>query len=181
MKNKVLAAAIFSALFLLTGPSSWAAEYQHHLKIKDMDFSWNLKESTMDIMISAKTTGWVGIGFNPEKAMLGANIILGYVKKGKVKIEDHFGHQKRAHQSDKKQGGKDHIANPEGSEENGVTTLSFTIPLDSGDQFDPPINSDGKNILIFAYGGKRDSLKSRHGFRTTWEVNLKTGEGKKLR
>ena len=74
-------------LFIHT--SAIAGDYQHTLDIQDkkMTFSWTLNEDTIDIQISAKTTGWVGIGFNPETSMLGANIILGYVKKGKVKIK----------------------------------------------------------------------------------------------
>lgn len=180
MKKTIRSISLALAFLLFWAPSLWAKDYQHSLKIDKMQFSWNLNETTLDIKISAKTTGWVGIGFNPETSMLGANIILGYVKDGKVSIEDHYGTQKRAHGPDGKEGGGVHITHPEGTEENGVTTLAFTIPLNSGDKYDPPVKADGTNTLIFAYGGSRDSLKTRHGYRSTWEVNLTTGEGKSL-
>ena len=179
MKKNILSALLALSFILLAVPNLWATDYQHTLKVEEMNFSWNLNESTMDIRISAETTGWVGIGFNPEEHMLGANIILGYVKDGKARIEDHYGIQKRAHGPDEKEGGSVNITNPEGWEENGVTTLAFTIPLNSGDKYDPPVKTDGISTLIFAYGGDRDSLKTRHHFRTTWEIDLKTGEGKK--
>ncbi|WP_022669221.1 DOMON domain-containing protein [Desulfospira joergensenii] len=181
MKKTIFLSSFLALIFLFfTVPNLWASDYQHSLKINEMDFSWNLNETTMDIRISAETTGWVGIGFNPEESMLGANIIIGYVKKGKARIEDHYGIRKRAHAPDEKQDGTSNITNPEGSEENGITTLSFTIPLNSGDQYDPPVKTDGPNVMIFAHGEKRDSLRTRHSFRTTWEINLKTGEGKEL-
>ncbi len=179
MKNHYIAILVIVSIFFFNTPVQ--ADYTHHLKIQDMDFSWTLGQENIDIQVSAKTTGWVGIGFNPESSMLGANIIIGYVKKGKVKIEDHYGHQKRAHVKDEKQGGAGHILNPSGSEENGVTTLSFSIPLDSKDAYDSVVQTDGPSTLIFAYGGKRDSLKSRHSFRTTWKIDLTSGEGEKIR
>ena len=179
---KKIAGLSFAVLLisLVFSLNALAMDYQHSMELKDMNFSWSIENDLIHVKLSAKTTGWVAVGFNPEKAMLHANIIIGYVKKGKVKIEDHFGNRKRGHSKDKKEGGKNDIQNPAGTEENGFTTLTFTIPLDSGDKTDGVIKADGSNILIFAYGGKRDSTKSRHNYRSTYSVNLKTGENKRI-
>lgn len=169
------------AWVLLIVSNVWTMEYQHTLESDNMNFSWSLDEDRIHIEISAKTTGWVGIGFNPEKAMKGSNIIIGAVKKGKAKIEDHFGNKTRGHIPDSKEGGQNHVENASGNEVDGFTTLSFTIPLDTGEKFDTPIKADGTDIVMLAYGGGRDNFKGRHPFRAVYKVNLKTGENKRMK
>lgn len=174
----ILLSIIFT--FVVT-PHLWSMEYEHNLKADNMSFAWTVKGTEIHIEISAKTTGWVGIGFNPEKAMQGANIIIGAVKNGKVKIQDHYGNRQRGHIADTKQGGTDHVKNAMGNEQDGITTISFTIPLYAGDKFDTDIKADGINIVMIAYGGGRDNFTGRHPFRAVYSVNLKTGENKKVK
>lgn len=181
MKKRYYIISILTLLFLISPLCAFAMEYQHKLEVKDMQFSWTIEEDKIHIMLSAKTTGWVGIGFDPEKAMSGANIIIGAVKNGKFKIEDHFGNKKRGHTSDVKLGGTNDVSDPSGSEEDGVTTISFSIPLDTGDKYDKPINATGKNIIMLAYGAGKDSFKNRHPYRTIYEVDLSSGENKKIK
>ena len=166
---------------LVSALSLWAMDYQHSLKAEDITFSWTIEGDLIHVELSAKTTGWVGIGFNPESAMLGANIIIGAVKKGKVNIQDHFGSRKRGHTEDTKQGGTDHVKNAAGTEKDGITTISFTIPLNTDEKFDTPIKADGTDIIMLAYGAGRDSLKGHHPFRTVYKVNLETGENEKVK
>ena len=165
---------------LFTLPLS-AMEYQHTLEVKNMQFSWTIEGDLIHVQLSAKTTGWVGIGFDPEKAMSGANIIIGAVKKGKFRVEDHYGNRKRGHANDEKLGGKNDVINPSGSEKDGVTTISFTFPLNTGDEYDKPINPQGKSLVMLAYGSGKDSFKTRHPYRTIYELNYSTGENKKIK
>ncbi|MBU2628798.1 MAG: DOMON domain-containing protein, partial [Proteobacteria bacterium] len=134
MKKNYLTATLLTLMFLLIPLSLSAMDYKHTLEAKDMQFSWTIEGDQIHVKLSAKTTGWVAIGFDPENAMEGANIIIGAVKDGKVKIEDHYGDRKRGHTSDEELGGKNNVLNPSGSEEDGVTTISFTFPLDTGDK-----------------------------------------------
>ncbi len=181
MKKGLLLTLAIIMFFLVSTLSLWAMDYQHNLKAKDMAFSWTVEGDQIHVKLSAKTTGWVGIGFNPESAMSNANIIIGAVKKGKVKIQDHFANKKRGHSSDKKQGGKDHVQKAAGSEENGITTISFSIPLNSGEKFDTPIKADGTDLVMLAYGGGRDNFSGRHPFKSVYKVDLKTGDYKKVK
>ena len=114
---------VFSFIFFSGGV--WASEYDHKLDIKKMDVFWKIEDDKIHLKLAAKTTGWVAIGFDPEKAMQGANIVIGAVKKGKVRIEDHYGDRKRNHKKDEKLGGQNHILNPKGMEKDGVTTISL--------------------------------------------------------
>lgn len=175
----MLCAAVIWGLW---GPGGAAAlEYDHKLDEEKMGVFWKIDGDKIHVKLSAKTTGWVGIGFDPEKAMQGANIIIGAVKKGKVRIEDHYGNRKRAHKSDGKLGGKTHVLDPWGMEENGVTTISFTLPLDSGGKWDKPIDPKKLSRIMIAYGSGRDSFKAGHAWRGVYEINYITGQSKKVK
>lgn len=184
MKKRVLIVSMFILTFMALPPAASAMEYQHTLEVRDMVFSWSLDGDNIHIELSAKTTGWVGIGFSPEKAMQGANIIIGAVKGERFKVEDHYGDRKRNHNSDKKLGGTDNVSNAKGSEKDGFTTISFTYPLKTDDKWDKPITTDGAIKLMLAYGRDgKDKLmtKATHKYRTIYEVNLSTGENKKIK
>lgn len=152
------------------------APFDHQLKTDTITFDWTIDGENINIQLSAKTEGWVAIGFNPTKKMKDANFILGYVKNNKVVITDHYGITAHQHKPDKKLGGQENISNMAGQEKDGFTTISFTIPLDSGDETDQVISLDGKTTVLLAYGSGRDSFRTRHKFRTILEVELNTGE-----
>jgi len=179
MWRKLLFAAVI--LILLVTGGAWASDYEHKLDVNKMDVFWSIDGDKIHVKLSAKTTGWVAIGFDPEKAMQGANIIIGAVKNGKVKIEDHYGDRKRGHKSDEKLGSANHVMDPIGLEENGVTTISFSLPLDSGDKWDKPIDPEKWSRIMIAYGSGRDSFKAGHAWRGVYEINYTTGESKKIK
>ena len=111
--------------------------------------------------ISYPTTGWVGVGFNPVKMMLGANFILGTIVNGKPAISDEFGDSKYSHVPDSTQGGKNDIVNSDVVMDKGVMTMSFTIPLSSGDVKDVVLEK-GKKITVLFAAGKKPDLKKQH-------------------
>lgn len=154
---------------------AWADGYDHKINVEKMNFEWKVDSTNLNIRLSAKTTGWIGIGFSPTHKMKDANIIVAYVKKGKVKITDEFGLSGTVHAKDSKHGGKKDITSVSGTEENSMTTVSFTIPMNSADPKDKPINIKDDTSIILAYGAGRDSFRSRHVFSTTLKVNLDTG------
>lgn len=171
------AAVIFTILFTMASVAQ-SGEYQHVLTVEKMTFAWSTEKGQLAVQLSAPTTGWVAVGFNPTNKMKDANIIIGYVKKGKVKILDEFGTATTQHKSDKKVGGTENVTVVGGSEENGSTTIEFSIPLDSGDAKDGVIDVNADTVVILGYGVARDSFKMKHKFRTTIVVNLGTGEKK---
>lgn len=166
-------------VFFITGVV--AGEYDHELVDKNFTFAWKVDGENLAVKMSAKTEGWVGIGFNPSEKMMGANFVVGYVKKGKAKLIDDFGTKKNAHKSDKKLGGSEDAVLVAGAEDGGVTTIEFTIPLKSGDKYDADIVADGDNVVLLAYGAGRDSFKAKHKYRSTFKVNLASGTSEKMK
>ena len=174
---------LLSILLLLIGlpGTASAIEYKYKIPAKNIDFYWTLETDRIHIKLSGKTTSWVGIGFDPEKAMSGANIIIGAVKKGKFRVEDHYADRKTGHASDEKLGGESNVLNPSGEEVDGVTTITFTLLLELNDKYDKSISPNGFTRIMLATGTGKDSFKTRHPFRSIYEVNLSTGENRKIK
>ncbi|SDP62969.1 DOMON domain-containing protein [Desulforhopalus singaporensis] len=179
--RKKIAAVLSAYLWLtLSVVAVSANEYTHQLGDEKINFAWNVDGDKLQVKISGKTEGWVGIGFNPSKEMKDANFILGYVKKGEVKITDEFGVETNGHQPDRKLGGQDDAVLVGGTEENGTTVIEFVINLKSADAYDSSIDVNGDTIVLLAYGAGRDSFRTKHKYRVEYKVNLATGAAEKM-
>lgn len=157
-----------------------AADYAHELVDQKITFSWTVNGDNLAVKLAAETDGWVGIGFNPTEQMAGANFILGYVKNGEAQVIDDFGYDENRHKSDTKLDGTTDVTLVSGTEAGGITTIEFTLPLDSGDKNDSKIDVNGDTKILLAYGAGRDSFLSKHKYRSTHTVNLTTGVFKKI-
>ena len=173
---------VFTLIMVLAHTGTlMAQEYKHSFEAEDMKVFWTLDGDKIHFKLAAPTEGWVGIGFDPEDAMGGGDIVIGAVKNGKVRIEDHFADRKRGHSPDKKLGGDNQVLNPQGMEENGVTTISFTKVLAADDKYDKTIAADKPYRIMLAYGSGRDSFRAGHRYRGVYDVNFSTGEVTKVK
>lgn len=163
-------------LIVLLSSVGVSAEFDHEIRIEKMGFRWKVDGENLVVELSARTKGWVAIGFNPSDEMKDANIVIAYVKRGEARIRDDFGVSENSHVQDTRKGGRDNVTVISGKEENGMTTVAFSIPLDSGDSRDQPIVTDGETVVLLAYNRSRDSFRPRHSFRTRLKVNLNTGK-----
>jgi hypothetical protein len=87
---------------------------------------------------------------------------------------------KDKHQEDEKIGGRADLSNLSGSEVDGTTELEFTLPLNSGDAMDKPLDPENDNTVLLAYG-RSDSLVLKHRFRALLRLNLATGKNSVVR
>ena len=164
------------ALACLVGVSSvQSASYDHEMEAKGVTFAWKVDGDILHGKVSAKTKGWVAVGFNPSDKMKDANYIIGYVKDGTPEVADHFGDKSTSHSPDEDLGGTSDVTLVGGSEEGGVTTIEFTIPVNSGDKYDSALSMDGDTVVLLAFGPDRDSLKPRHKNKVSKTVNLSSG------
>jgi hypothetical protein len=155
--------------------SATAAEYKHKVVQAGVTFEWSIDGQSLNGRMSAKTTGWVGVGFNATKDMQDAGFVIGAVKDGQAKAAVYVGTAPTAHSKAVEQAD---ISNIGGGEADGVTTISFTIPLVSKDPKIRPIAVDKDTKVLLAYG-EEDSVKVRHASRDEFLLNLSTGEVKK--
>lgn len=151
-------------------PSSVPKPVYKKLETGDFTFQWRIDDEDMlHVKVSAPTTGWIAVGFNPSKMMADADYIMGYIKDGKAYFSDEYGNGNTSHKPDIDLGGTDDIGEKEGFEKEGSTTIHFSIPLESGDAYDKLLKPGGKVKLLLAYGTK-DDFKSYHKKRTSVEL-----------
>lgn len=139
----------------------------------EMELRWRVNGDQIDFEISADTTGWVAIGFNPSRLMKDADYVFGFVKDGKATVSDHFGDGTFSHVDDEALGGKNNILDYSGSESAGKTTLKFSIPVDSGDEYDSVLTPGETHTVLFAHGPDgADNFRQKHNFRGKAEVQF---------
>ena len=127
----------------------------------------------LHIKLSAPTTGWIAVGFDPSQGMLDANIIIDYVHSDTAYLRDDYGTGINTHEPDINSGGENNINESAGSEIDGITTLEFTIPLDSGDSRDRPLIIGNTYAVILAYGNDdADDFDSYHQERTATQIDI---------
>lgn len=138
-----------------------------------VDLQWRIEGERITVQMTAPTTGWVAVGFDPSRMMKDANMIIGYVAEGELVIADDYGTGNTSHGRDTDNGGTDDIVEAEGSEENGQTQITFAIPLDSGDPTDRPLAVGNSYNVIVGYGpDDSDNLDAYHAARGALEIEL---------
>lgn len=152
-----------------------AGEYRHVLSDPQtgIDINWQNDDRYLYVGLVSPGVGWVAIGFDPERKMQGANIIIGAVTDSELVIEDHFGASPTAHRKD----GEYRIVQAAGTETDGVTTIEFILPL-SGDASPDTYLTPGETVTtILAYHRSNDSFTVRHSKRSTTQITLDGKEG----
>ncbi len=173
MKIKITAAFILFILFLgtlsLAPPAVYGQkldgiihenEYPNFFSSGDGNYSlfWKIKGDSINIGISAKTTGYVAIGFGPTQAMQDADIVFGLVdERGRASALDTFSIGPYGpHPPDAELGGTNDILEYTVSETDGKTVFEFSRMLNTGDRFDKNIDPEKGTKIIWAYGESDD-------------------------
>jgi hypothetical protein len=146
----------------------------NEISIKGFMVRWETDTSgLLHMTLQAPTKGWVSIGFDPTAGMKDANIIIGYVKDDSVFIRDDYGTSPSAHAADITADGTDDIRSKAGSETEGKTEISFSIPLNSGDVRDRVLEKGRTYTVLLAYGGDTgDDFTSYHKKRFATEISI---------
>jgi len=141
-------------------------------EIAGVTVQWSVESEKVNITITGETDGWIAFGIEPENKMKDASIYIGYVTEdGEIVLEDHYGNTQISHKSDIQLGGTSDVEIIDGYERNGITSISFKIPLNSGDEYDKSL-IPGSQYKIIAAMGRRDDLTSRHTNRGTGQLEL---------
>ncbi len=138
-----------------------------------MTLAWRIAGEDLEVELTGPTTGWIAVGFNPSRAMKDANILIGYVDGDEAVMTDQFGTTMTAHRPDDELGGTGDATVVSGSEAGGETTIRFTIPLDSGDEYDQPLAAGETVRAILAYGpDDADDTQTYHEDRAGLDIEL---------
>lgn len=173
-------------LFLITFlPISGAsADLSMNLMVLDggnYRLSWTVKEDVISIQASAKTLGWVAIGFEPTEQMKDADMIIGFFdSKGSTVIDAFSTGPIGPHPDDISLGGTNDVISSSMTQRNGWTTLSFERKLVTGDKFDHPLSGDKPIQVIWSYGTSTDLKKYHETKRGSADINFIDGSNSKV-
>ena len=143
------------------------------ITVQNFNMTWNLNNGAVEITMSAPTTGWIAVGFEPSSAMKDANIIIGYIADEEVFISDDWGDGFISHRADTDLGGSSDVSVISGSEADGTTEITFSIPLDSGDSYDKTLEAGESYKVILAFGpDESDDFQGYHVWAETIELEL---------
>jgi len=144
-----------------------AEEYRHSASLREgVTVWWSNDAEYLYIAAEAPTTGWVAVGIAPEQRMMGANYVQAAVVEGVATVWDAYGTAPTGptHPPDEDLGGTNDIVAYAVVEEAGTTRFEAQVPLDSGDEYDRPLDPGGEYPIIVAYGSN-DDYNAHHDWR----------------
>lgn len=143
------------------------------VSVENFVMEWSFEGDQLTVTMSAPTSGWIAVGFDPSAAMKDADLILGYVEDGTVYLRDDWGDGHISHKPDTDLGGTDNAEPVSGEETLEGTTITFSIPLDSGDSYDSVLAEGTTHKVIMAYGPDgADNFTGMHAWADTIELEL---------
>ncbi len=143
--------------------ATWAAdgvilenEYTYQEDFSGLRLWWTNDATYLYFAVEGDTSGWVAVGFDPERRMQGANFLFGYISEDGISLWDAYGTAPTGpnHPPDEDLGGTVDIITSAGVEENGVTRFEIQIPLDSGDAYDKVLEPGQTYPFIIAMGSE---------------------------
>ncbi|MBX2840147.1 MAG: hypothetical protein KTR26_00135 [Flammeovirgaceae bacterium] len=135
---------------------SFRTSAQEQLIVEKMKMSYEVKNSSIIISLSAPTEGWLLVGFNDKNDIVGSDLKMVRVRNGKIEAEDRFVKGLGDYPPDLQQGGKEDIQIENGYESNGKTNVTFSIPLQSADKKDFQHQLGEYFWLVMAYSIEDD-------------------------
>lgn len=161
------------AVLLLMVPVAGAQVWQE-VVVDGFTLNWaTVIGDMLSVKLSAPTTGWLSVGFDPTQQMLDANIIIGYVESATPFLRDDFGWQATSHRADTLLGGTNDVTIDGGTEAGGTTQIEFTIPLDSGDPKDRELIVGNLYTVIFARSGDgEDNFSAPHAVTSSAQIEI---------
>ena len=143
-------------------------EYASHFLAKNigMELHWTVEGDSIYIGLSAPTTGWLAIGWDPSGPIMeGEDILIGYIRGRELFLQDYYANRSVTHANDVSLGGRDDVLEASGTEDQSSTTIEFRRGLDTGDRFDRPI-TPGAHTVQLAYA-PTDDFVTYHGEKRT--------------
>ncbi len=148
-------------------------EYAHETTIGQVTVYWSNDDQYLYLAAEAETSGWLGIGLDPEDRMQGANYIIAAERDGAPSLYDAYGQGVigATHPEDTEIGGTDDLVASAVSVQGGIVRLEVQLPLDSGDEYDKVLQP-GETYPIIVATGTGFQFSAPHDFRAMGEMAL---------
>ncbi|NLT72756.1 MAG: hypothetical protein GXX94_00975 [Chloroflexi bacterium] len=150
-----------------------AGEYRHRLEIGQVVLHWSNDSEYLYLAAEAETSGWLGIGIDPEDRMQGADYVIAAAPGGTLQLFDAYGQAPvgATHPEDTALGGSTDLMETAVAEQDGWVRLEVQRPLASGDAYDRPL-SPGTTYTVIVGIGANMEYDARHTYRGQGEITL---------
>ena len=156
-------------------------EYQATVYVAGGDFqiSWRHEGAQYHFGLVARTVGWLAIGFDPEDAMQGADMIVGWVDdQGAAYVLDCYSTGAFGpHPPDTELGGTADILAFAGTQDSEMTVVEFSRRAAVDDRFDKPVPSDGEVQVVWAFANG-DDFDEKHDTSGIVVLNMQSGSAR---
>lgn len=135
---------------VLTLPVTPTESYSHWASMDEEAryiLFWKFDTETITFEVHAQTLGWVGMGLSSNGAMLGSDIVIGWVKDGQPYFKDRHGIGNEMPLVDVTQD----YELLDAREDGGYTMLKFRRQLETCDEDDMAVD-DGTARVLFSWG-----------------------------
>ncbi len=154
-------------IFALITSNSFSQEIQ----VERMKVSWEHQGDMVTFTASAPDDGWVALGFNSKNDIVGSNLIMIGVKDTKITKEDFYVVSAGNPKPVGTLGSKSQIINPSGTDKNGITTITFSLPIKALDKHHFDLHKGKRLWLICAYS-MEDEFDHHSRMRRHVEITL---------
>lgn len=137
-------------------------------------FTWETEGDRLVMTLSSETTGWIAFGIGATSVMKDANIIMLWVddEMGIAMAEDHFGTGKFKHTNDLDLGGSQEVQVLSSRQTENQTEISFSIPLDSGDEYDKVLER-GETYRLLLASNRNDKITWKHNKKYATDIEIR--------
>lgn len=141
---------------------------------KGFTFVWKTEADKLVVTLSAETTGWIAFGIGATSVMKDANIIMLWVddEMGIAMAEDHFGTGRFKHANDIDLGGSQEVQVLMGKQTKDKTIVTFSIPLNSGDEYDTVLQR-GESYRLLLASNKSDKISFKHNKTYATDIEIR--------
>lgn len=121
-----------------------------------MDFLWSHADGRLHGRLNAPGTGWLAVGFNAERTLRGTRFVIAAVATPPPRAEVHIAQPPEHRSVEDLTGQPSGLGDVAGGYADGRSTLSFSLPHQSGDRFGHDL-SPGRTIhLMLAWSHEPD-------------------------
>ena len=168
----MFASKITYAFIALYGLAIVIPIQKHQVEMGGMKMDYKIEDNEMTITLAAPTEGWLAVGFNDKNDIVHSDLLMFAIKDEQIIAEDRYVKGFRDYPIDEEQGGTTNIEVIKGKETKKGTTVTFKIPLQSGDEKDFQHQANKDVWLILAYSTS-DDFQHHSVMRKHRKVRLK--------
>ncbi len=136
-----------------------------------MTVSWKHEGNRVFFEMTAPTTGWVAIGFNPDEGITATYLLMGRVVNGEAELVEHYTLAPGNYKDIESLGDKVAVANVSGEESGNTSTIRFSLPVKTDGKYQKSLTTELKYTMLMAFS-RDDDFQHHSMMRTSTSIKL---------